>query len=354
MKKNILIAFLMIFFVQVMISQVVTDKQYILVSKITADWCPKCGDYGWSMFKDLEKEYLGKDVIVLAVHKSSSGIKTKTSETIAETFGGFGQPLYFINDAEKEGINSDNWKTKLAEIKDDLSFLSLSNTAFLGVNTFVQQKSNGKFKVIVKAKSFENINVGEYFAGVYLVNDNLIAPQATQSSEAKHTGALRENILGEESAFGVKLLSSPLKNGDEAIFEKDDVEINMGNQNPKDFRIVTILWNKRNDKFVFNNAAVSSLSALLSSNEAYEENANLIIRYDINSRVIEVTDNTNPINEYRTINLYNPNGQPTNINIYDIQDNSLKISLLDHVPGVYYLRLGNQDKSFTKSVLVLE
>ncbi len=343
-----------IFFGQLGIGQIITDKQFLLISKITADWCPKCGDYGWSMFKDLEKTYAGKDVLVLAVHKNSSDIKTKTSEALAESFGGFGQPLYFINDAEKEGINFDNWKTKLDEIKDDISILSLSNTAFLGANTIVQQTANGKYKILVKARSFENINVGDYYVGVYLINDNLIARQASQSAEAKHTGVIRENLLGEDNAFGIKLLSSPLKKGDEAVFEKDDVEINLNNQNAKDFRIVTILWNKRSDKYVFNNAAVATLSELISSNERIDHNSSLSISYDIHKKVIEVHDTKNPITDYKYLNIYNQNGQAVGANVFDIQDNRLKISLTDHASGIYYIRLACTEMSYTKSVLVLE
>ncbi len=352
MKKIILPLSLLVFASFNSFAQTISEKQFFLISKITADWCPKCGDYGWSIFKDLEKEYTNKDVLVLAIHKSSSGIKTKSSEKIAETFGGFGQPLFFINDAEKEGVNSDNWKTKLAELKDDVNLLSLGAAPFLGVNSIVQLQANGKYKIIVKAKAFDNINVGEYYAGVYLINDNLIAPQSSQSSMAKHTGVLRENLLGEENTFGVKMLTTPLVKGKEATFEKSDVEIKIGSQSAKDFRIATILWNKRGDKFVFNNAAVVPLQTLLSSDKEIAEESSLMVRYDAGQKIIEVKDSQYPIT---ALTLFNQQGQVVSIKTMANNEFEGKISLTNHIQGMYFLRVGSNDGRIqTKSVLVLE
>jgi hypothetical protein len=331
-------------------SQTVTNKQFLIISKVTADWCPKCGDYGWSMFKDLEKEYNGKDVLVLAIHKSSSGIKTKSSEAIADVLGGTGQPLYFINDAEKEGINFDNWKTKLSELKEDVSLLSTNSTAFIGVNTALEQKANGKYKIRIKVKSFDQINNGEFYAAVYLVNDNLIAPQASQSGQAKHTGVLRENLLGEDQPFGVKMLTAPFNSGTEGSFEKDDVEIKAGTQSLKDFRIVTVLWNKRADKYVFNNAAVSELSSLLSNNEAFESD-NFELRYDFNLKKVEITDTKGKLSE-ADIQMFNAEGKLLPVVNSEKQQSSLKLNLNEIQSGTYFIRVTSENRIFTKTLIV--
>ena len=331
-------------------AQTVTNKQYMLVSKVTADWCPKCGDYGWSIFKELEKEYKDKNVLVLAIHKSSSGLKTKSSETIANTLGGVGQPLYFINDAEKEGINSDNWKTKLNEIVDDVNLLSAGSTAFLGVNTEVELKENGKYRIKIKAKAFDNINNGVFYAGVYLVNDNLVAPQASQSSQAKHTGVLRENILGEDLTFGVQLLNAPIINGTEASFEKDDVEIKIGNQSPADFRIVTVLWNKRADKYVFNNAAVSDFSAIISNNEEIEKDQ-FEVRYNISDKAAEVIDTKGLLIEAKT-ELFNVSGQIIPVHILSKEASSLRIDLNHLTSGTYFLRVSLNNRVQSQALII--
>ena len=340
----------LVFFTTQISAQTVTNKQFLLISKVTADWCPKCGDYGWSIFKDLEKEYSNKDVLVLAIHKSSSSIKTKSSETIANVLGGTGQPLYFINDAEKESINFENWKAKLTEIKEDVNLLSTNNSAFIGVNTVLEQKSNGKYKIKIKTKAFDKINNGEFYAAVYLVNDNLIAPQASQSSEAKHTGLLRENLLGEDQPFGVKMLTAPFNSGAEAGFEKDDVEIKTGTQSPKDFRIVTILWNKRTDKFVFNNAAVSGLSALLSSNETVE-NDNYELRQDFYNKTAELIDTKGQLIG-SDIKIYNTDGKIVPFETIEKQQSSVKIDFNGIASGTYYLRIATGNRVHTTAFII--
>jgi hypothetical protein len=350
MMKRSLLTIVAVFYTFMLIGQTVSDKQAILFSKVTADWCPKCGDYGWTIFKDLEKTYVGKNVYVLAWHKSSSGMKTATSAAVADNFGSLGQPLFFINDAEVL-VGFDNWQSKLKVMKENIDLLSTISTSFFGAESTLTKQANGNYKLNLAANTFANIDKGEFHIGVYLVRDNWVAPQSSQSSEAVHTGVVMQNILGEAAPFGVKAYAGPVTKNSKFNLERSDIKINIGNANPKDFRLVTIVWGKTATKFVFNNASSISLQNVVTSVDLVKS-VEFNLRYEAGDNRIVLSNLPNASTTKDQLAITNTLGQNIGINSLIDQGNELVVYPQSLPVGIYYLTLSDGVNKSSKAFQV--
>jgi len=98
-------------------------KNTPLISKRTADWCPNCGNWGWSFKKAMLEEISTEEATILALHHSG-GLANPTSIAITEAVGGSGQPRFYLNNQDM-GASSGNWNDKLEEVKTDVANMNM-------------------------------------------------------------------------------------------------------------------------------------------------------------------------------------------------------------------------------------
>ena len=69
MNKNTFTLLIACLFAMQAIAQQVAQVQRSIVTKRTADWCPNCGTYGWTYFKDAIEQN-GDKAVFIAAHYS--------------------------------------------------------------------------------------------------------------------------------------------------------------------------------------------------------------------------------------------------------------------------------------------
>ena len=112
MNRNIFILLIFSVFSIVLQAQEITvpQTQRPLITKRTASWCPNCGGWGWTFFRNVMDDNNGKAVF-FANHYD--GIHTSpTTLALATNFGGVSQPLFFLNNTN-QSVSSGSTATQL-------------------------------------------------------------------------------------------------------------------------------------------------------------------------------------------------------------------------------------------------
>jgi len=204
MKRLLLLAFFS-FSTLAMNAQEISEDQWALITKQTADWCSNCGTWGWTFKNYLLEDNAEKPVVVWMSHQSGSNLETATSNAISSNFGGGGQPAFLLNN-DNMGVASFNINDKREEFNLFVeSFISLPPFAGVGSTaTFDGEKITTQ----ARAKFLVGLENGDYWLASYLVDDALVAFQSQQGNNAVHENMLRhsfngENYFGENISNGV-------------------------------------------------------------------------------------------------------------------------------------------------------
>lgn len=238
MRKLILASFLVLGTLA-MNAQEVSDQQWSLVTKKTADWCPFCGQWGWTFKNNITEDQQDKPVVVWAAHHSG-GLETPTSSAIIANIPSSGQPVFFINN-DNMGVFSSNISAKRDEFNILLESLS-SFEPFGGVGSTAVFDGE-KITNTAKAKFFVDLEGGDYWLASYLVDDVLVAYQSSQGSNAEHTGILMHSFNG-TNYFGESIQNGSVTANQEFLVE-GELDFSGDNNIPDysdGYSVVTILW----------------------------------------------------------------------------------------------------------------
>ncbi len=329
-------------------AQTVTETQTTLISKKSADWCPKCGTYGWSFTEKLIKQAAGLDLIFWSVHHSG-GLATPTSQALATNFGGFGQPEFYLNtDADDLQVTSNNVDAKVAETVGYISDLSL-----LGASVFMGSEATLKGKVLTaktKVKFPDEVESGEYFVGTYLVKKNLVWTQASIGPNAVHHSVLDKSLTADY--FGAKIAKAPVAKNTELSTTATLDELILHNGKLEDTKIVTVLWNKvASGKYIFINARETAI--VLDNTSAIDDPSKDALDFEtvIAPQTVQLTikgDVSNPI-----IAMYDVNGKEVSFNINKSGSNTFQMENIQACSGSYFIQVSDGSKRKTKQVFLL-
>ncbi len=239
MKKStftILLAFL--FLVQG-IAQQVEQQQRSLITKRTADWCPYCGTWGWSFFQGAIEQNEDK-AILMAAHYDG-GLANAAAEEITDNFGGFYQPKFFLNETQL-GVTSGNVTAKLDYLKPLVD--SIFEVAPVANSGFDLTYENGELQAAAKVKFFQAAQ-GEYYLGLYLLEDNVTAYQASIGNNAVHKRLFRFSFT--EATFGLLIASGDVAAGQEFSL---NFALPIGDPTGHDYEVAGIIWKKEGDKYL--------------------------------------------------------------------------------------------------------
>jgi hypothetical protein len=293
---------------------------------------------------NLQTRLANKDVLLWGVHFSGN-LQTPTSAGVAGNLGGGGHPLFFVNEDDMD-VSSSNGNAKLAEIEQTVELLnSFAPIAKMGATAILDGTT---LNVNAKVNFTEDIANGQYFTGIYLIKDNLIAPQASVGNNASHTNILDKSLL--PIWYGSQIAAAPI-----AANSTFDVSATLENFVPhnnklEDSKIAVVTFNKLNNKYIFLNASVVNIDLQSSVNP------------DLTSKKLgckcQVTKGN--IN----IELFNNLSSDTNIILYDAQGKTIsnrfsQFNAKDFVvetgsipSGVYYIHVRSGNQSLTQPVYI--
>ena len=221
--------------------QEVPQKQKMLITKITATWCPNCGTSAWDNKKDLIDQY-ADEAIFLSTHiSSSSDLFSATAREYASNLPNvIGQPLFYINRNKHSNSSIINAAADMKQTIQDQRPLA---------NTGLQMELDGqKLTVQAKTQFFEAAN-GEYYLSLYIVEDNITAYQANRGNSASHSKILRNRVTPE--TFGELLVNGPVE-ADQTFTLRMSKALSP-NWNADNLEIVAVIWEKRGEDYEFVN-----------------------------------------------------------------------------------------------------
>ncbi len=184
-----------------------------MITKRTASWCGPCGSYGWSLFNDVLSD-VGDDALVVAAHYAGSLYENDASVAVVANFGGFGQPIFFLNN-ENLGVNSGNISDVRAEVQQRVAEM---NAVPPVVQAGISATLNGNDSLLVKVKThfFQETDKTVNLA-VYIVERSFIGTQSGQGNMAQHKNVIRMAVNGD--TFGEVIASGPTAQGTETAHE---------------------------------------------------------------------------------------------------------------------------------------
>lgn len=241
-------------------AQQVLEEQRTLITKRTATWCPNCGTWGWTLMQGLIEDNQDKAVII-AAHESGI-LETAAAADITDNWGAFSQPRFFVNETDF-GVTPSQIQTARTDIK---AFVDQAFTHGPVANAgFNWNFANNTLKVDARVRFFQETQ-GDFYLGLYLLENNVMEIQSGQSGLANHQKVLRFCLT--QDSWG-----KPVTNGTVAAGTDFDLdyELSISSIDGYDYELAAIVWNKVNDVYI----PVNAWSSDLTSPTAVKENTGL-------------------------------------------------------------------------------
>lgn len=344
MKKNLLFLFVLISTFQIQ-AQEVPEVQKSLITKVTATWCSNCGSWGWELFENLVEDNSEK-ALVIANHYSGD-LNNPTSDAIADNFNVNSQPRFILNDTDQNASNG-NIATKRTEIKDqvDNNFL-LSPLSNAGLEATLD---GNMLSVITKTRFFQP-TMGEYYVGVYVIENGVINFQSNQGMNAVHKNVLRAGMS--TSPFGELIMNGSIGMGME--FNHNFSMTLEDSWNVDSLEIATIVWKKNEDTYEFiNTHSTSTFASPTNVVEINSDELTMTIQPTISKGNADLVLNIKERQNDFKIQIFNQLGQLQST-IFQGQLNTgiHKFALTQNLTaGIYYVQSQNSDAILTKQFII--
>lgn len=346
MNKKLLPLLTLLLFTILVSAQEVTTKQLHLITKRTADWCPKCGDYGWTLFKNLEQKLAKDKALVWALHHSGN-LTTPTSTALDDSiFGGFGQPIFWLDDADLM-VDADNIKD-VEQLVLDVVNSGLFGDAYIGVGMEMGRNNDNTINVSAAVKTFERIEGNAYKLGLYLVNDSLVAFQQNVGLDAVHTGVITKSLISEP--LGASVFTAPIEKNTEAKFTWENIVLDLPeNADQTKFRVAAILWatDSGGTTRFFNGKVLNLASAIGTSNKDISliDEIKVHLNADRDRLIIESGDD---INEIVRTGIFNAVGMSVKHILNKQGSRNGSIDFMESLtPGIYYFKVTGKKGEIT-------
>lgn len=238
MKKSTFTILLATLFVLQGIAQQVEQKQRSLITKRTATWCPFCGTWGWSLFDGLIDDNENKAVFIAAHFDDNLAIPA--SAEITQNFGGVSQPVFYFNETNQNATSS-NGATVRTNVQNQVD--AAYGTSPVANAGFTPVYLNGAIQVKSKVKFFQAAE-GEYYLGVYLLEDNVQASQSGQSGTVSHRYVMRESFTA--STWGELIVNGAAAAGSEYSL---NFALPIGDPAGYEYEVVGVIWKKEGAKY---------------------------------------------------------------------------------------------------------
>lgn len=309
MKKILLIACLITGTLSMNAQEISTDQWY-LITKKTADWCPFCGTWGWTFKKNIIEDQADKPTVIWSAHHSG-GLKTATSAAIIDNLpSAGGQPVFFF-DNENFNVGGGNIDSRREDLNNDLELLH-TFPALAGVGStavFDGTKITNTAKVKFLTDQEPDVNGGRYWLASYLVDDILIASQASQGDNAEHQNILLHSFNG-DNHFGEKVVDGGNISADQEFLVQGELDFS-GDTNIPDYAdgysVVTILWSEVGNNLRPFNLNKQLVTGTTATNDLLDNVS--IAAFHLGAGQVDLNVTSDKAMTNVTINLFDINGR---------------------------------------------
>lgn len=346
MKKALLQIAIVFLIISSSFAQDVPEIQRPLITKIAATWCPPCGGWGWTFFEDLVVDNEDQATLIVAHHDGD--LVTVAGDAFSSNFNSPYQPYFYVYNDDVEASSS-TASAKRIEIKDlvdvEAAKSPIANTGM------ILNLADLQLQILTKTKFFQSAS-GEYYLGIYAVENEVVNFQQGQGANAVHEKILRGSLL--DDTFGELISSGDVDAGSE-IEKNYNVELD-ANWDVDHLEIVTIIWKKEGDTYVATNTNLSTDFVPLVGNEnVLLKNASLevlpnvisnqaIIKIELEKELKNTTVELIDLDGKTVSNIFQGNLPLGNSN-FNIERN------LVSAKGMYFVVLKSNQKVITKKVI---
>lgn len=300
-----------------------------IFSKVTASWCPNCGNWGWSYMEAMKEEFQTGPATLLGVHFSGD-LKSDAGVWFANNLNASGQPRFFVNN-QAISVGGGNWSTKVETAKDastEMIGTGMNIISFDGVSVGI---SGIDINANVNISSLPN-TTNEVSVAVYVYENNVENFQSGQGNDAVHPNVLRM-ALGAPEGTVVTEAGTISVSGD----------LN-ADWNLEELGLLAVVYEKVGDTYeIRSSQAISNVASRVSTDELLD--ANLFSYSDTESTLTITAENTDTYE----VTLTNMTGQKVFSNTFENQINIDKAQL--HT-GMYVSTLRSGNKLVSQQVFV--
>ena len=345
MKKNYLLFLISVLFSGYTFGQEVVQKQNMLITKITATWCPNCGTESWDHKKEIIATY--PDVVFLSAHSStSSKLHAPAARDYVENLpNAFGQPIFYIN---RERYTTINILDATAAAQQ-----TIQGQAPLANTGLEMQLEELTLNVKAKVQFFEPAN-GEFYLSLFIIEDKVMETQSSRGSgKVEHSKIFRGSVT--PSTFGV-LIADRNIDANETFDFREEFEI-PAEWDQENLEVAAVIWKKVRDTYEFaNTQAVTDFSVFTSVNELEAAGIGLSVQPTFLSTQSTVAISLPSAQENISLQLINTNGQlVTQLFNGDLSSGTHHFSLTKPAAlaaGIYLVRLEKDGHSITEKIVV--
>lgn len=319
-------------------------QQYTLLSKQTADWCPRCGGWGWDFVKQAQEEMKDENLIYWGLH-FDGGLATPTSQAIVSNFETGYQPVFFLNQ-DNLNVSSTNISEKVQEAKQTVQLL---NSFPSSIEVDVEASIIGTTVTANAEVSFSEGTETDYNMGVYLVRDNVVAFQSGQGPSAVHP-----NLL--DAAFHADPWGDIVNDGNtinagdkfETSYTLLDVVNHSGDLN--DLKVVAVVWYNVNGEYTFINGEIKSIVNGTSATNDIQE---LEFTHSYNPGMITI-ELKEDLDKDTQVFLFGMDGGSIPVNMGQLNKNSLTAEINAVPSGTYILNVRSGGVQGSRKIFIIE
>lgn len=349
MNRNVFTLLIFSLFSIVLQAQEITvpQTQRPLITKRTASWCPFCGGWGWTFFRNVLDDNSGKAVF-FANHYD--GIHTTpTTLALSANFGGVSQPVFFLNNTN-QNVSSGATATARTNIQNQVNTAWATTPVVQSGIRAIHNSAAQTLNVTAKSRFFQSAS-GEYYLGIYLVFKEFVGFQSPIGNNAEHKEMLRSHLTA--NAFGEQIANGAVAAGVEAEVSG---QISIAGLDPTKLRVVTIIWKKEGTTYRVTNAnETDDFMAPSSANDLWAAQQQLKIFPNIITESARIEMQITESNLPWRMELVNTSGQVVETIFQGILAggaHTFSVERGARPAGLYFVRLSNGLRSTSQRVVL--
>lgn len=345
MKNFFLIFMVILGLTKILEAQTVSTERIPLITKITATWCNPCGTWGWSLNEEIMTQ--NPEALTICLHASTtSQLYDPAAATIYSVFNpqSSGVPSWYVDGIRKTqystngGIYTTQTRNAVKAATDSI----LVNDAQAGTG-FLWSWNGNTLNITAKAEFFVPSN-GEYYLGVYVIEDDIVKYQNGIGNNAVHHPTFRKAVSAE--------IGDLLTNGN--VTSGQSFTKNYAFNTPIDYvkskmRLMGIVWKIENGVLVIVNTSVSDYLQQTPTSKNNGLNFQLEL-YPNPTQNYQFTIKNLTQNE--KISVFDILGKNISVKQKIINDEII-IQLPENTPkGIYIVQVTKDNKTYTQKLIV--
>ncbi len=320
----------------------VSNDQFSLVTKISADWCPNCGNWAWDAFEDMRVSLEDKNVIFVLAHHTG-GLENEVSGPWCENLENQYQPEFFLNN-DFQNMNSNTAASVTTSMGEQIDLLA-DLGAFAGVEGVGYMTDDDQKLFADVSVEFFNELEGEYFLGVYTIQNNIVWNQSGQGMVMQPkllTGSFTDDWFGIPLTGNTGQQDFTFETSTPTDFVPED-----GNT-----EILTVIWNKLpNGKYVVFNANVNNEIMSISSNNDLEKDLSEIKTYlQDDALILDLNDADLNVLQVNIIDVIGKSILNKKFEKNDLGSDKLSIDVNQLTTGFYFIQMESQNSRWTQKI----